>query len=167
MKIKRIALCGVLAALSVLFSYLEFLVPFSVGIFGVKLGLANLVTVFALYTLGPGYAAPILFFRILITALLFSNPAAWLYSVCGGLLSLAGMTVLRQNDAFSVRGVSICGGVLHNIGQLLCAAFLLDMSGVMWYLPVLLISGALAGFVIGLLADLLIKKLKGVVKWIE
>lgn len=149
---KRVATCAVMVALAMIFSYVEALIPINFGIPGIKLGLANLVVVVALYSLGWPIAALISLVRILLSALLFGNMASLLYSLAGGILSFIVMALLKKIKGFSVIGVSIAGGVCHDIGQILMAWFMLGSFKIVYYLPVLIIAGALTGLIIGFLA---------------
>ena len=151
---KNIALCAVLAALALGLSTLEGLFPISllVPLPGVKLGLANIVTVFALYQLGAGAALAILLTRCLLGA---GNLSAMLFSVLGGLTAMLVMIFLRRLPKLSVYGVSIGGAAAHNIGQMAAAVITLGSTMVLGYLPFLLavslFTGALTGFITALL----------------
>ena len=135
------------------------LIPFNFGIPGIKLGIANLVIIVALYYLGTRYALLINVIRILIGGLLFSGVFGMLYSMAGALLSMLVMVLVKKCGLFSVTGVSMAGGVAHNLGQLLVAAFLVSNLKIFVYFPVLVISGVVSGAVIGILAYLVLKKL--------
>ena len=150
-KARRVALYGMLTALAFILSYVESLVPVTAGIPGVKLGLANLVVVIALYTLDLKGAFVISVVRIVLSGLTFGGLFSMLYSLAGGLLSFAVMAILSRKKLFGTVGVSVCGGVAHNIGQLLVAMAVLETESVWYYFPVLLISGSVAGVLIGLL----------------
>ena len=150
-KARRVALYGMLTALAFILSYVESLVPVTAGIPGVKLGLANLVVVIALYTLDLKGAFVISAVRIVLSGLTFGGLFSMLYSLAGGLLSFAVMAILSRKKVFGTVGVSVCGGVAHNIGQLLVAMAVLETESVWYYFPVLLISGSVAGVLIGLL----------------
>ena len=156
MKSKKIALMGLMTALALIFSYIEFLIPISIGIPGIKLGLANIVTVVALYILKPHEAFLINLVRILLCGLLFGNSMSLIYSLSGGILSFVIMLLLKKINGFSVYGVSIAGGVTHNIGQILAAMAVLENVMIAYYLPVLLIAGAATGFLIGFLSSRII-----------
>ena len=157
-KSKRIALLGVMTALAMVFGYIEHLIPFSVGIYGIKLGIANLAVLLMLFTVGAPWAFAVNMLRILLCGILFGNTVSLIYSLAGGILSFSVMLIAKR-FRFGSMGISITGGVAHNIGQLAAAALMLDNLKIMFYLPVLLISGAIAGALIGLAADLAIKKL--------
>ncbi len=148
-----------MTALALVFGYIEHLVPFPIGIYGIKLGLANLVVVVMLYRFKWYTALSINLLRIFISFLLFGSATSLIYSLCGGILSFFAMLLLARikKPSFSALGVSICGGTTHNCGQLLAATILLDELRLAFYLPVLIIAGALTGTVIGLVALILLK----------
>lgn len=157
-KTTRIALVGVLVALAFLFSYLESLLP-SIGIPGVKPGLANLVVVVALYLLSPGVALGISLTRILLAGFTFGTLTMALYSLAGGLTSFLVMFLAQKSGKFSPVGVSMAGGVSHNIGQLAVAAVATGTPAVAWYLPVLLTAGLVTGALLGWIAGLVLPSL--------
>lgn len=159
MKSHKIAQIGMLVALAMVFSYLEFLVPVSLGIPGIKLGLSNLVTVFALYQIGIPAAFGIALVRIVLCGITFGSLSTMLYSMAGGMLSFFVMVLLKKTNKFSVYGVSIAGGVCHNIGQLLVAACILQTGLLMYYFPFLLLAGTVAGAAIGFLGGIMLKRL--------
>lgn len=154
---KKLALCAVLTALALGLSTLENLFPISlvVPLPGIKLGLANIVTVFALYQLGAVPALVILLARCLLGAMFAGNASALLFSLMGGVLAMVTMIVLRGAKGLSVYGVSIAGAAAHNIGQICAAMVVLGDTEVLGYLPVLLavslVTGTLTGFVSALL----------------
>ena len=156
----RLASFGVFVALALIFSYIETLIPFQIGIPGVKLGLANLVIVIALYRMPVGEVYLLSGVRVVLTGFLFGNLMSILYSLAGGILSLTVMWGMKRIRSVSILGVSIAGGVFHNIGQLLAAALMVETYGVFSYLPVLLISGLLTGFVIELAAGEMLKRIR-------
>ena len=142
---------GLLIALALILSYVEALVPAFFAIPGMKLGLTNLVVLVALFRMGNRPAVVINLLRILLAAALFGNGFALAYSLAGGLLSGAVMILLKRSGRFQMLGVSVAGGLAHNLGQILTAMVLLDTWQLAAYLPVLWISGMIAGLVIGLL----------------
>lgn len=156
---KRVAYMGMLTALAFVFSYIEFLLPINLGVPGIKLGLANLVVIIALYMMDARRAFTLSLVRILLTGLTFGNPASMIYSLAGGMLSLAIMILARKCKIFSVTGVSILGGVFHNVGQILVAAVVVETASLLYYLPVLVLSGTVAGVAIGILASVIIRRL--------
>lgn len=156
---KSAALYGMMTALAFLLSYVETLIPISLGVPGVKLGLANLVTIVSLYLLGPRPAGVIALVRVVLTGFTFGNLSMMMYSLAGAALSLLLMAVSRKKDLFGTVGVSVIGGVGHNVGQLLVAAAVVENSSLLYYLPVLLAAGTAAGAVIGILGGILVKRL--------
>lgn len=161
---KKAAYMGMMVALAFVFSYLESLVPINFGIPGIKLGLANLVAIVALYTMGIKEACTLSLIRIILTGFTFGNPASMLYSLAGGILSLLVMILAQKIKIFSVTGVSVLGGVFHNTGQILVAALVVENERLFYYLPMLMISGTIAGTLIGILAAILIKRLERLIK---
>jgi heptaprenyl diphosphate synthase len=131
---------------------------------GVKIGLANIVTVFIIYTLGWREAGAVLLVRIFLSSLIFGSFVSMLYSLSGAILSFAVMLGIKKTDFFSLVGVSVFGGVFHNVGQIICAGFILGTGTVIAYLPVLLISGIIGGVAVGVLGGLLTVKLEKILK---
>ena len=150
---KRAAYCAMLTALAMIFGYVEALIPFNFGIPGVKLGLANLVIVVALYMLPAHQVFFIQLARIVVVSFLFGNLSMMLYSLAGGLLSFLVMSLLKKTGGFSVIGVSIAGGVTHNIGQLIVAMLVVKNMKIAYYASVLMIAGLITGGLIGMLAQ--------------
>lgn len=165
MKTKRIAYLGLLIALAFVFSYIEFLLPINIGIPGVKLGLANLVIMVALYTLGEKDAFLLSVIRIVLVGFTFANTASMLYSLAGGILSFFVMYFVKKSKKLSMVGVSVLGGVFHNVGQILMAMFMLKSTSLIYYLPVLMITGIVSGILIGMLGGLITKRLKSRKNW--
>lgn len=155
---KRIARMGMLTALSLLLSYVESLLPSFFTIPGIKLGLANTAVVFALYTLTFSDALLVSVMRVLISSLLFGNVLSLLYSFSGALLSLVVMAVIKKTG-MRVQAVSITGGIVHNVAQLLVAMAVVKSTALRYYLPFLLLSGALTGFAIGEASSLILVRL--------
>ncbi|MCD8081972.1 MAG: Gx transporter family protein [Clostridiales bacterium] len=157
------ALYGMLIALAFIFSYIESLFPMPVPIPGVKLGLANLVNVVGLYTVGAAGTAAVSLLRIVMVGFTFSNPGSMLYSLSGGVLSLLVMILMKKTGGFGKVGVSVMGGIFHNIGQLGMAALITNTVGIFSYLPVLLVAGVITGAVIGLVGGLVVERIAPVV----
>ena len=155
----RIAACGVLTALALIFSYIEFLVPLPIAIPGIKLGLANIVCLVCLYALGEKHAFLINVTRIALAALLFGSVFSALYALAGGVVSFAVMALLKRTKRFSVCGVSMAGGVFHNLAQLAVAGLLVESAQVFYYFPVLLLSGMATGIGIGILTTLILRSI--------
>ncbi|MGN1122932.1 MAG: Gx transporter family protein [Eubacterium sp.] len=162
-KAKKIALFGMMVALAFTFSYFESLIPFNIGIPGVKLGLANLVVVTALYIMTPSQAFAIAVIRIFLAGLTFGNVYSLAYSLCGGILSYAVMLLVKKTK-LSVVGVSMLGGVCHNIGQIIVAAIVMETIRIAYYLPVLLVAGLITGFLMGIVSKLVIDRFQKILK---
>lgn len=155
----KVAYFGVFTTLALIFSYVETLIPIQFGIPGVKLGLANLIIVIALYRMKLSEAYLLSIVRVLLAGFIFGNYFSIIYSLAGGLLSLTVMALLRKKGGFSVIGVSIAGGVFHNIGQLIIASVIVETFSVMYYVLVLLIAGLVTGLLIGIASDGMLKRL--------
>ena len=161
---KKIALCAVLTALALGLSTLENLFPISflIPLPGVKLGLANIVTVFALYELGALPALLILIGRCFLGALFAGNFNALLFSLMGGLLAMLVMIGLKHLPALSLYGVSIGGAAAHNVGQICAAMINLGNTLVLGYLPLLLAVSLFTGALTGFVSSLLFRAMKNV-----
>ena len=160
MKTKKVAMLGLSIALAMIMSYIEVLVPLSFAVPGIKMGLANIVIIFVLYKIGTKEAILVSLIRVFLVSLLFSNVMAMAYSIAGAVLSLSVMWLLKKTDRFSFVGVSIAGGIMHNVGQIIMACLVTVTSELMYYLPVLIISGTVAGILIGIVAGILLKRME-------
>lgn len=156
---KKVSLYGILVALAFIASYIEVLIPFNFHIPGMKLGLANIAVLIALYTGGTKAGITVSIIRIILVGLTFGNPYSAIYGISGGVLSLAVMIVLKKTDFFGVMGVSMAGGVAHNLGQLLCAMILLKLPAVFTYLSYLMLVGTVTGALIGIIDEEVLKRL--------
>ncbi len=156
---RTIALLAMMIALALVFSYVESLIPINFGIPGVKLGLANLVIVAALYLMNARQTLLISVVRIILAGLLFGNLFSILYSLAGGLLSLGIMVLIKRSGRVSVVTVSVFGGIFHNIGQILVAMAVIENLNLVFYLPVLLLSGFVTGLVIGIVSRLILPRI--------
>lgn len=161
--IKNIAEFSLYTALAFIFSYIESLIPFPVPFPGMKLGLANLVIVIVLYKKNFRYAFGLSMLRNVLNALTFGNLFALLYSLAGSILSLVFMSLAKKVRLkimhFSIISVSALGGIFHNIGQFLTAAFLVGLHSVLWYLPILYFSGLVTGILIGYLSMHILRRI--------
>lgn len=163
-KTKRIALLGVLTSVALVLSYLEaMLPPISTAVPGIKMGLPNIIIIFLLYKFGLKEAVIVSIIRVFIVSLLFGNVMTLAYSIAGAVLSLALMTLFKKLNFLSAIGVSIIGGISHNLGQILVAIFLFDTIQIGYYMIVLSITGTIAGVVIGIISSILVKKLEKIV----
>lgn len=154
---KKVPLYGMLVALAMVLSYVEAQIPVFYYVPGMKLGLTNLVIIMALYRFGEKDAFLLNMLRIVLVSITFSNVYSLWYSLAGGILSFIVMVLLKKTQKFSVTGVSVAGAVAHNFGQILVAVVVLSNSMLLYYFPVLLISGTVSGFLIGLLGAKLMK----------
>ena len=154
---KQLTLCAVLAALALALSYVEGMFPPPAPLPGFKLGLANIVTLFALYAMGAALALAILLVRVLLGAMFAGNASALIYSLLGGLCAMLVMIALSRWDKLSIYGVSIGGAAAHNAGQVAAAVLTLGNAAPMAYLPVLLIVALFSGALTGLIGSLLLR----------
>lgn len=159
-KAMKVAYYGMLVALAFIFSYIETLIPFHFPVPGIKLGLANIVVLVALYLFGAKDAFVVSCVRIVLSGFTFGNPFSMLYSLAGGLLSWLVMSLCKRIKDFSIIGVSVTGGVAHNIGQIVMAGLVLRTVTVVSYLPMLLIAGVATGVFIGMLGYIIIETQK-------
>lgn len=157
---KKIANMAVLVAVAMIFSYVESLIPINFGVPGMKLGIANLVTVTGLYFLAVPEVLAVVAMRVLLTGFLFGNGMSIIYSLAGGLLSVLVMAGMKKLKGFSIIGISIAGGIAHNMGQLAIAALVVESLKLVYYLPALLAAGAVTGFLIGLVSGKLLPVVK-------
>lgn len=160
-RVKDLATGGMLVALAFIFSYLESLIPVLIPVPGIKLGLANLVTVVAIYMLGERAGFFISALRILLSGLSFSGLFSMIYSMAGGIFSFLGMIFFKKQKKCSIFGVSIVGGALHNVGQIVVAMAVLQSSRIVTYLGILLPVGVFTGFVIGVIASRVLRSFQG------
>lgn len=160
MKTKKLATLAVTVAVAMILSFVESRIPAFVAVPGVKVGLANIAVIFALYKFGWREAAVVSLIRVFLVSLLFGSAVSLAYSIAGAVLSLAVMILLRRIRLFTEIAVSVVGGITHNIGQVLVAFLLLETDVVFYYLPFLLISGIIAGVAVGIASALLVKRIK-------
>ena len=160
MKTKKIADLALSIALAMILSFVESQIPAFVAIPGVKIGLANIAVVFVLYKLGWKEAVLISLVRVVMVSMLFGTLVSLFYSVAGAVLSLTGMVLLKKTGLFSTVAVSVTGGVLHNVGQILMACLLLETNVIVYYLPFLILSGVIAGVVIGVVAAIMVNRVQ-------
>ena len=156
---KKAAYFGIFTSLALILSYIESLLPLFYGIPGIKPGLANSMTLVMLYLSDPPTALMLAVARILLSGLMFGNLFAILYSLAGGLFSFLIMFLVKKYAGFSMLGVSMAGGVSHNIAQLVIAMLLIENLNLLYYLPVLLVSGLLTGTLIGIVSREVIRRL--------
>ena len=160
MKTKKMAVLALAIALAMILSFVESQIPAFVAIPGVKIGLANIAVVFVLYKLGWKEAVLISLVRVVMVSMLFGTLVSLFYSVAGAVLSLTGMVLLKKTGLFSTVAVSVTGGVLHNVGQILMACLLLETNVIVYYLPFLILSGVIAGVVIGVVSAIIVNRVQ-------
>ena len=157
---KKIALLGLCTAVAMVLAYAELLLPpLFTAVPGIKLGLPNIAIILVLYRVGAKEAALVSLVRMTAISMLFGTPVTFLYSLAGGILSLGAMTLLKKTDLFSTVGVSVAGGVLHNVGQILMAMLLLGTAELGYYLIVLSVTGTISGILIGIASGLAVKRI--------
>ena len=159
MKTKKVAFLGMCIALSMILSFVESQIPPLMAVPGVKVGLPNIVMVFMLYKIGAKETAIVSILRVILVGILFGTPLSMIYSLVGAALSLIGMILLKKTNLFAPITVSVAGGILHNIGQIATACLVMETAQIAYYLPVLFISGTVAGILIGLCAAMILKRL--------
>ena len=157
---KKITTLALTVSIAFVLSFIESRIPAFVAIPGVKVGLANIAVIFALYTLGWKEAILVSVIRVILVSSLFGSPVSFIYSISGAVLSLTVMIILKRLTHLSEITVSVCGAVMHNVGQISAASFMLETNVVIYYLPFLILSGTVAGVAIGVASGLLIKKVK-------
>jgi heptaprenyl diphosphate synthase len=158
MSIKKLTALAITISFAMILSYVESRIPALVAIPGIKIGFANIAVIFALYKFGIKEAVIVSILRIILISLLFGSPISMIYSLAGGTLSLAAMAILKKFTPLNEITVSVCGGVLHNVGQIGMASIMLSTNVVIYYLPFLMISGIIAGIAVGIAAGILIKR---------
>lgn len=164
MSAKKTAFYGMFLALALVAGYIEQLIPVNLGVPGVKLGLANIVTMLLLYIAGVPAACLISALRIVLSGFLFGSGFAMVYSAAGVAMSMLVMALLKKTKKFSSVGVSVAGGIFHNVGQIIVAMLVLETKALAYYLPILILSGLAAGILIGILSGILTKRLNPIIK---
>lgn len=165
MKTKRIAFLGLFVALAFVLSYVEFMLPLNIGIPGAKVGIANLAVMVTLYTVGEKNAIALSIIRVVLVGLTFGNISMMMYSLAGAALSLFAMLLARRIGKLSMTGVSVLGGVFHNVGQIIVAMLVLETKSLLYYLPFLIIVGTITGVVIGIVSSLITVRVKKVLNF--
>lgn len=162
MSTKKITSLAMLLSLGLILSYLESMLPLNFSVPGIKIGLANMVTMFVLYNYGVKDSAIILLLRVVLSGLIFSGLNTILFGIVGGAFCIAAMSLTKKLNYFSVIGVSVLGAVFHNIGQLVAAFIVMQNSNIIYYLPFLSIAGVVSGFLIGYISAFLIKRFQNI-----
>lgn len=154
---KRFAILSIMIGLSLVLSYVDSLIPIVVTIPDIKLGLANIATIYVLYRLGIKEAIIVSILRVFLSALLFGTIVTLSYSIVGATLSLVIMIVFKRISSLHMITISILGAVMHNMGQIGVAMFIMSTKEIIYYLPILVITGVISGIGVGLLAILVLK----------
>ena len=157
---KKITTLALTVSLALVLSFIESRIPAFVAIPGIKVGLANIAVIFTLYKLGVKEAVIVSVIRVFLVSVLFGSPVSLIYSISGAVLSLLFMILLKKLTLLTEITVSVIGGVMHNVGQICAASFMLETNVVVYYLPFLMLSGTVAGIAVGMVSGLLIKKVK-------
>ena len=160
MSVNSLVIIELCIAFSMVLSFIESQLPPFIAIPGIKIGMANIAAVFILYKMGWKQAVLVSIIRVMLSSVLFGQAVSLLYSLAGAVLSLSGMILIKKTDRFSSIAVSVAGGVLHNVGQIIAACLITETNQLLLYLPVLLITGTISGIVIGLTAGLLNKRIE-------
>jgi heptaprenyl diphosphate synthase len=157
---KKITTLALTVSLALIFSFIESRIPAFVAIPGIKVGLANIAVIFTLYKLGAKEAIGVSILRVFLVSFLFGTPISLIYSITGAILSLTVMIILKKLTPLSEVTISVSGAIMHNVGQILAASFMLATNVIVYYLPFLILSGTIAGIAVGSVSALLIKKVK-------
>ena len=155
---RKLTFLALTISFAMILSFIESRIPAFVAIPGVKMGLANIAVIFTLYKFGIKEAVTVSIIRVVLVSMLFGSPISMLYSIAGAVLSLTAMCLMKQLTPLGEITVSITGGVMHNVGQIIMASIMLGTNVVGYYLPFLLLSGILAGIAVGVASGLLITK---------
>lgn len=167
MSTKKLANLSIFLTMAVILGYIEAILPFSIGVPGIKLGLVNYIVIILLYEYGLKDAFLVSILRILIISLIFGNISLAIYSLSGAICSILIMAICARINVFSMIGNSILGGIVHNIAQLIVAMCLMDTDSLMYYAPFLILGGLIAGFLIGTLAHITRARISKVIKIYE
>ncbi len=151
---------AVFLTLAIICSYIESIIPIPFGVPGMKLGLTNVVVILLMYLFGPVSAIVVSLLRILLCGFMFGNMFSIVYSLAGGLLSFAVMYLLKRFTKFKIIAISVAGGFFHNVGQLLIAILAFENTYLLYYLPVLLVTGVVTGAIIGIIAQAVYPRIK-------
>ena len=157
---KKLTALAITISLALILSFIESRIPAFVAIPGVKVGLANIAVIFTLYKIGVKEAIAVSILRVILVSFLFGTPVSLIYSITGAVFSLTVMVILKRLTHLTEIAVSVSGGVMHNVGQITAASFMLSTNVVTYYLPFLLVSGTIAGVAIGIASAILVKRVR-------
>ena len=158
-KTKKLTFLAMTISFAMILSYLESRIPAFVAIPGLKIGLANIAIIFTLYKFGVKEAITVSIIRVFLVSMLFGSPVSLIYSITGAVFSLLVMILLKRFTPLTEVTVSVCGGVMHNVGQIAAASIMLSTNVVIYYLPFLILSGTIAGIAVGIASALLVKRI--------
>ena len=158
-KTLRLTALALTVSFAMILSYIESRIPAFVSIPGIKVGLANIAVIFTLYKFSVKEAVTVSLIRVLLVSSLFGTPVSFIYSVSGAILSLTAMILLKRLTPLTEVAISVTGGVMHNVGQIAAACFMLSTNVIIYYLPFLILSGTIAGIVVGIVSALLVKRI--------
>lgn len=158
-KTKKLTFLAMTISFAMILSYLESRIPAFVAIPGIKIGLANIAIIFTLYKFGVKEAITVSIIRVFLVSMLFGSPVSLIYSITGAVFSLLVMILLKRFTPLTEVTVSVCGGVMHNVGQIAAASIMLSTNVVIYYLPFLILSGTIAGIAVGIASALLVKRI--------
>lgn len=161
-KSESVAYIGLFSAFAIIISYIEALIPINIGIPGIKLGLPNIVIVLAIYLIDNKAGIIINIIRVLVVGILFGNAFSIIFSMTGALVSYVVMILIKKIKNMSMLGVSVCGGVTHNVAQLIMAAFVADTYSISYYMPFMIIGGLITGVIIGIIAMLIYNRCRNI-----
>lgn len=165
--VKKIAILAIFITLALILSYVDSLIPLAIMVPGIKIGLANVIIILALYTMGEKETILISITRVILSSLLFGTILTCLYSMTGAMFSFIIMLFLKKKTDLATLTISIIGAVSHNFGQITMAIFIMNTKEIIYYLPILIITGVISGMLIGIFANVLIQftKKNQIFKW--
>jgi heptaprenyl diphosphate synthase len=152
LSVRQIALCGLLTAMMLVLGYVESLIPISVGVPGIKLGLSNALLIFAVYMLGAKVSLVLMLLKVVLSGLLFGGVSAMAFSLAGGAVSVMAMILLKRTGGLNPVVVSMVGGAAHNVAQVALAMVILETTKLLYYMAILLLVGLGMGAVTGIAA---------------
>lgn len=160
MSTQKLTRLAMFLALSLILSYLESLIPVSASIPGIKIGLANIITMYMIYCYSIRETVVIMFLRVIISGFMFSGLTTIIFGILGGMVCIIVMWLLKRTSLFSIMGVSMAGAVAHNAGQILAAYIVIQNAEIIYYMPYLCISGLVTGLLVGYISALIIRRFK-------
>lgn len=160
---KRISYLGILLAFCLILGFLESILPLNFAVPGIKIGLSNLPVVLCLYLFSPVEAFMLSIIKAVLNGFLFGNGSMLIYSLSGAMISALGMIMIKKIKSVHLPVVSAVGGVLHNIGQLIVACFVIGVTAVLYYLPLLIVSGMVTGILLGVVGGVVLRPIKKVI----